>query len=265
MYALLGKTLKHSISPEIHAEIFSEIGIAAEYKLLECTIDDLPQIIARGDYQGLNVTIPYKEEVLQYIDYIDPAAQQIQAINTIAYIDGKICGYNTDYTGFSSLLLKNKIMVQGKKVVILGVGGSAKMVAAYMCNQGAQQVYLVSRNPATKVVATQAKIIDYRELETIERADIIVNTTPCGMYPNIADSAVSRELLKNFQVAIDLIYNPTETVFLRDAREQGLQTVNGLYMLVAQAVHAQEIWQQVKLETAIIERIAKKMQVYYEK
>lgn len=264
MYALLGKTLQHSISPAIHAEIFSELGITAEYKLCECQEQELAVLISSRSYQGFNVTIPYKLVVMQYLDGLDPIASQIQAVNTIAYQSGKICGYNTDYSGFASMLKKNKVEVQGKEVVILGVGGSAKTVATYMFNHGAKKVYLVSRNPE-KLVLEQGELIDYKNLEKLAKADIIINTTPCGMYPNLASCAVDQSILTKFKVAVDLIYNPSQTLFLKFAQDAGLQTINGLYMLVAQAVHAQEIWQGVPISPTVIEKISKKMQVLYEK
>lgn len=265
MYALLGKTLKHSISPEIHTQIFSELAIKAEYKLQECSAEDLERLLNSRRYQGFNVTIPYKIEVMQYLDLLDPIAQQIQAVNTIAYSDQKIIGYNTDYIGFASMLEKYNVVVRDKTVVILGVGGSAKTVVAYMCNQGAKLVYLVSRNPLQKDSDSQAQLIDYATLATLADTDIIVNTTPCGMYPQVDVSAVDKQIIAKFSTAIDLIYNPEQTLFLKFAAEQGLQTINGLYMLVAQAVHAQEIWQNRKIPATIIDKILKKMQVFYEK
>lgn len=264
MYALLGATLKHSLSPQIHAFIFRELGITGEYTLLELNAPQLKEAIGGREYQGFNVTIPYKQEVMQYLDELSPEAEQIGAVNTIKYTADKIIGYNTDYLGFGNMLEANDICVTGKNVVILGLGGSTKTVASYMQNNQAKNIYVASRSAEGKQALPGTKLINYAQLDTLTDLDIVVNATPCGMYPNIDAAPISSAQVAKFKVAVDLIYNPAQTLFLKYAREHGLVHVNGLRMLVAQAVYAQEIWQEQSISADSVQKILTEIGARYE-
>lgn len=243
-YALLGEKLSHSLSPEIHAEIFKALGIKASYTLVETSPTGIEDELSK--YDGLNVTIPYKTEVMKYLDSLSVEAKKIGAVNTI--YEGK--GYNTDYYGFGKMLEINNIPVENQVVYILGTGGASKAVYQYLKDHQAKKIIFVSRNKKGK------HIINYDVLKE-KSGDLIINTTPVGMYPKTEVSPLKRNVIKEFKFAVDLIYNPFETEFLKLAKAEGLKTTNGLYMLVGQAVKAEEIWQNRVIKDDLINKIHK--------
>jgi len=245
-YGLLGEKLSHSKSPEIHNDIFKYLKIEASYDLIETGKENLMKYIKK--YDGLNVTIPYKTEIIKYLKKVDEVAKNINAVNTIY----KEIGYNTDYYGFKKMLEINSIDVQNKIVYILGTGGASKAVFKYLKDNNAKSISFVSRT------IKEENIISYEVLNKVS-GDIIINTTPVGMYPNIDKSPVESAVLKNFKVAIDLIYNPFETEFISISKKLNLKTTNGLYMLIGQAIKAEEIWQECKIDNEEIEKIYEKM------
>lgn len=257
-YGLLGEKLSHSLSPEIHKEIFKKLNIKGSYSLYEVNKNDIDSVIDSIKIlgiNGINVTIPYKNVIMKTLDNISNEAKEIGAVNTICIKNNKSIGYNTDYFGFGEMLKKFNVECRDKNIVILGAGGASKAVVQYFYDNKAKNIYLVSRNPKTVYNKKFIKVISYEELENIKDADIIVNTTPCGMYPNIDNMAINKDILTNYKVAIDIIYNPKETKFLKEARKLGLITVDGLYMLVGQAIKAEEIWNDVKLTNKDLEDI----------
>ena len=256
-FGLLGAKLGHSLSPQIHQIIFEELGLTADYKLIELPAEalgnELPQIAAQ--YNGVNVTIPHKIEVMPFLDSI---AEEAAAI--------KSCGYNTDWLGFGMMLEHNGIEVRGKKAAVLGIGGASRAVLQYLAKGGIDEVLLVSRKPQeipqqvlNICAGAKVRCLSYAELER-ENGDIIINCTPVGMYPKTGVSPVSADVAKNFAAAVDLIYNPAETEFLRMARMAGKTAVNGLLMLAAQAVAAQEIWQGRRLGTDLAVKITQRLE-----
>lgn len=263
-FGLLGETLGHSLSPKIHNLLFQELKIKGDYVLLEVERDELPFFIVKvmGRFDGLNVTIPYKKAVIPYLSNVAKEAASIGAVNTISFQNGETKGYNTDYYGFGFLLSQNHIKVENKKTVVLGSGGAARAVLQYLNDNGAGEILVVSRNPlqsAEDLLEMQLEVpmqfCDYAELDN-RTGDILINCTPVGMFPLVDVSPVSRVIVSRFDAVVDLIYNPTETVFLRYAREEGKRSANGLLMLVAQAVAAEEIWLRRKIEDEIIMKIA---------
>lgn len=259
IYGLIGEKLEHSFSPQIHGEIFKKLGIEGEYKLFELKEEELKPAVLEYKEQGikgLNVTVPYKIKIMPYLDMISAEAEKIGAVNTISLANGVLTGYNTDYNGFGMSLARSSIEVKNKRAVILGTGGASKAVVQYLIDNGARDITYVSRNPGdgAHVSEYSLKTIGYDELESME-GDMIINCTPCGMYPKVDTSPVPYGILKGFDTAVDLIYNPEETLFLRQARESGLKTVNGLYMLVSQAVAAQEIWNGIRLSEPQVDNI----------
>lgn len=260
-YGLLGGKLSHSLSPKIHLLFFKYTGIEGNYSLLETDYADLKNKFQKikNLYQGINVTIPHKVNVLSLVDKVSSEVCQIGAINTIKFKSGIAYGYNTDYFGFARLLEHNNLFVKNKTVAVLGSGGAAYAVIQYLLDQKAKCIYLVTRNTQLgrkKFIHLSefCQIIDYDALNLL-KGDILINCTPVGMYPNINISPVSSNISANFQASVDLIYNPKETLFLQQARKVGKQTANGLFMLVAQAVAAQEIWQDKKYSNDLILRI----------
>lgn len=258
IFGLIGEKLSHSWSPEIHKKIYELLGIDAQYALYEVdkeNIDGVSEALRVLNFSGVNVTIPYKEELLNYVDEVSKEAEKIGAINTILNHDGVLKGYNTDYYGFGRSLEHFNISIKNKRVVVLGSGGAAKAIIQYVIDNNPLDVVLVSRNKnKTKNVFQKFDVIDYEDLKDIS-GDIIINTTPVGMYPNCGVSPISEDIISKFNTAIDLIFNPEETEFLRIAKKKGLKTVNGLYMLVGQAVKAEEIWLNTTIESDVEESI----------
>ncbi|MBQ6820086.1 MAG: shikimate dehydrogenase [Clostridium sp.] len=262
-FGLLGEKLSHSLSPDIHNELLRLINREGAYKLFEVEKNNLKEFIEAIKLlkiKGCNVTIPYKKAVMEYIDIISDEAKSIGAINTISLKDGKLYGYNTDYFGFGYMLKVSNIDVANKIVVILGNGGASRAVLQYLLNNDVLSVYIVSRNPNYHEYNNdKIKVINYKELESID-ADILVNTTPVGMYPNIDSSPVNEEIINKYSALVDIIYNPIETKFLALGKQLNKKTVGGLYMLVGQAVKAEEIWQDIDIEESVIEKIYKKIE-----
>ena len=252
-YGLLGEKLSHSLSPQIHKRIFDLIGIEGAYKLFPIPKDKVKKVgesIKIFGIRGMNVTIPYKKEIMDQLDFISDEARKIGAVNTISLENGKLYGYNTDYCGFGLMLDINNIEVKDKRAVVLGTGGAAKAVVTYLQDKGVKELFLVSRNKMNNR-SDEVNIIDYSDLQSLE-GDLLINTTPVGMYPNIGESPVGEEVIKRFEAIVDLIYNPRETELLRLAKLNGKKSCDGLYMLVGQAVKAQEIWQDMNIDSKVI-------------
>lgn len=231
-YGLLGAKLAHSYSKTIHNYVFKKYNIDATYNLYECREDELSSYILglkNGIYDGFNVTIPYKKTIMQYLDRVDEKALAIGSVNTIYLQDGLAVGTNTDYDGFYDTLKANKIEVLNKHCYVLGTGGASLAITKVLKDMGGK-VYSVSRNPV-------GDILGYGDLEK-RNIDILVNTTPVGMYPNVDESPVSLEIARNAKVVIDIIFNPRPTCLLKMANSN----YDGLHMLIVQALKADEIW-----------------------
>ncbi len=265
-YGLLGGKLGHSLSPKIHELFFKYTDLTGSYTLLETEAEALPERVKnmRTNFSGSNVTIPHKIAVMPLLDSIAPEAQAIGAVNTIKFTAQGAFGYNTDYFGFGRMLEYNKIAVSGKTAVVLGSGGAARAVIKYLADKCAENIYLVTREPSSVdkhflEIAPNLQVIDYAALQDLQ-GDVIINCTPVGMYPKIEASPVNEKVVANFAAAVDLIYNPAQTLFLHYAQAAGKQYVNGLFMLVAQAVAAQEIWQGQTYDSELIVKIMKELE-----
>lgn len=260
-FGLLGKKLSHSLSPLLHSIFFEEMGIEAEYKLYEVAeheIDNFKNYMFENSIEGVNITVPYKKAFLDKLDFISDEAKEIGAINLLYIKDNKFYGDNTDYYGFKQTLLTNQIEPSGKKMAIIGRGGASASVYKVLKDMGAEDIAFYFRKD-------KLSKIEFPEDMT---GDIIINTTPVGMYPNIEDNIVDEQILKKFNIAIDLIYNPLETKFLEIARKNGLKTVNGMEMLIGQALKTDEILYDIvlsnQLREKIIKKIIKRVKEFYE-
>lgn len=226
MYYLIGKSLKHTMSPYIHSQMninYEALEIESEEKLLK--------FLEEKNFLGLNITIPYKETVIKALDYIDEVAKNIGAVNTIVNKNGKLCGYNTDIFGMEYALNYAKIDIKNKNVLILGTGGTAKS-AKFVCQKlGANSISFASR---------QGEINYENCFNTIQ--DIIINTTPVGMYPNNFDSPIDLTKFNKLSGVFDVIYNPLKTSLIMQTESLNLPCGNGLIMLVAQAVAARNLF-----------------------
>ena len=251
-FGLLGKKLSHSLSPLLHKTFFEDIGLKDEYKLYEVDeteIDNFKNYMLENSIEGVNITVPYKKTFLDKLDYISDEAKGIGAINLLYIKDNKFYGDNTDYYGFKYTLTKNDIDVKNKKIAIIGKGGASASVYKVLKDMEAEDItFYFRKNKLSKI-----------EFPENIGGDIIINTTPVGMFPNVEDNLVSKEILKKFKIAIDLIYNPLETKFLKEAKECGLKTINGLDMLIEQALKTDEILYGILLSTQLKKKIRKKI------
>lgn len=273
-FGLLGRVLGHSLSPQIHQALFRALGTEDTYELLEREPEEVASFVQENPegLRGSNVTIPYKETVLPYLAAIAPEAAKIGAVNTLSFTPQGVKGYNTDYLGFDRMLQAAGISLEGAAVTVLGNGGAAKAVLQVLADRRAASIRILVRDRA-KAEDALAHFLAQRPdtlLETYGSAEregrggqVIINTTPVGMFPKVGESPVSAAFTARFAAAVDIIYNPGETRFLADARETGARTYNGLYMLVAQAVASEEIWQQKKMDPELIPEIMKQLEATF--
>ena len=261
-FGLLGAKLGHSISPQIHQEVFRQLGIDATYELIEVPGDRLGEKVAelQRTYRGLNVTIPHKVAVMKSLHAIAPEAKAIGAVNTILFKDGLAKGFNTDYFGFARLLEHNGLVPKEKEVCVLGTGGASRAILQCIKDLQAKNITVISRvvENAPDDIRSRYTVKTYEDLKLMS-GDLLINCTPVGMYPNVGVSPVNDYVMKTFAAAVDIIYNPAETAFMKLARQQGKPAVNGLFMLVAQAVAADEIWLERKLDSGLIADVTEKM------
>lgn len=238
-YGLIGRELSHSFSPAYFAEKFESKRIHATYTAFPLEhIDQFPSLIQSRKLNGLNVTIPYKESIIKFLDILDPAAEAIGAVNTIRFVDDKLYGYNTDYKGFYDSLTPIITSRQINAALILGTGGASKAIR-YALDQLHIPCIHVSRNPTEKQIG-------YHDIHSsiIEKHLLIINTTPLGTYPNIDQYPdIPYEHLTKEHILYDLVYNPPETAFMKNGKQYGATVVNGYQMLTNQAELAWEIWQ----------------------
>lgn len=237
---LLGRTLGHSYSPAIH-------GLLAdyEYRLYEKEPEELGDFLRHGDWDGLNVTIPYKKAVLPYCDLLDPLARELGSVNTLVRLgDGRLLGANTDTWGFDQMLGRAGVQCEGKKALVLGSGGASATVQSILRLAGAE-VVVISRTGAD----------NYENLDRHRDARLLVNTTPVGMYPHNGESPVSLSRLPELEAVLDVVYNPARTALILEAETRGIPCESGLWMLVNQAVRASELWTQKEIPPEKIEQV----------
>lgn len=245
-YGLIGEHLSHSFSKEIHEQLASY-----KYELCEIAREDLGDFLEKRDFCAINVTMPYKCEVIPYLDYISTEALKLQAVNVIVNRGGNLHGYNTDYLGMRDLILRSDILLEGKKVLILGTGATSRTSELVCKNLGASEVIFVSRS-------AKKGAITYDEAKALHsNADIIVNTTPVGMYPNSYASPLNIEDFTNLIAVFDAVYNPLRTELTIKALNNKIHSESGLYMLVSQAVHAVEFFLDTKMDDGKTDEVFK--------
>ena len=245
---LLGRKLGHSYSPQIHAHLGDY-----PYTLFEKEPEELEDFLKNGDFTGINVTVPYKKDVIPYLDELSPRAGRLGAVNTIVRRDGKLIGHNTDFFGFEMMVKASGLEMSGKKVLVLGSGGASMPVVAVLKEQGAH-VVVISRSGEN----------NYQNLHLHADASVIVNTTPVGMYPNVGVSPIDLDLFPKLEGVLDIIFNPARTQILLDAEKKGLVAMNGLLMLVAQAKEAAEWFTGAHIEDDVIPAIHRALRMQME-
>jgi len=240
-YGCIGKKLTHSFSKEIHARLADY-----EYELIELTEEEIKPFFEQKAFAAINVTIPYKQTVIPYLDSVSDIAKRIGAVNTIVNKDGKLYGYNTDYYGMKALIERVGLDLEGKKVLVLGTGGTSKTAGVVAADMGATEILTVSRRKTEEYITYEDAVKYHGD------ANIIINTTPSGMYPDCDSKPIDVSCFSKLEGVIDAVYNPLCTNLVSDAKARGIKAECGLYMLVMQAVVAVEKF----LETEIPKKIA---------
>ena len=238
-YGCIGKKLTHSFSKEIHKRLADY-----EYELIELSEEALPSFLTKREFAAVNVTIPYKQTVIPYLDEMSAIARRVGAVNTIVNRDGKLCGYNTDYDGLKALTMRLNLDFQDKKVLVLGTGGTSKTACVLAADLGAAEVLTVSRRQTEEHITYAQAMTDHAD------AQVIINTTPCGMFPDGDSTPIDLAPFTQLEGVIDAIYNPLRTNLILDATERGIRAEGGLYMLVTQAVVAAEKFLGVDMDRA---------------
>lgn len=237
------------MSKILHTKYFDEKNTDDTYDLIEINKNnfdtEFKDILQKG-YNGLNVTIPYKTAVIPYLDCLSDEAEKIGAVNTIKIENGRLTGYNTDFFGIIKTFERYDIEIKNKSVTILGTGGASRAVYEACSHLGAKEIAFVSRDKKM-----HNGILTKTYCDTLF-GDVLINATPVGMYPNVDSSPISEI---NFAAVFDLIYNPKETQLLKNARNLGKKAVNGLYMLIAQGIYSQCIWNNTEIENEIIDKV----------
>ena len=256
-YGLIGEKLGHSYSKIIHETLADYT-----YDLIPLTKEEFIPFMEKKDFTAINVTIPYKKAVIPYLDELHPLANEIGAVNTIVNRDGHYIGYNTDFYGFKYMLQHNGIRIEGKKCLVLGDGGTSQTVQAVIKHLGASEIFVVSRKASNEefmdsVVSKATGRIRTISYETCYAehtdAEVILNTTPAGMYPNIDASPLDLTTFIKCEAVIDAIFNPRKTKLALQAESLGIKAVTGLEMLVAQAKQAIEYFLDKQIDDKVID------------
>lgn len=244
-YGLIGEKLGHSVSKEIHEKLTDYT-----YEPHPLSREEFAPFMEAKDFRAINVTIPYKQEVIPYLAHMDDAARAIGAVNTIVNRDGELCGYNTDLPGFVYMVKKNHIDMQNKKVIVLGNGGASQAVQAGVRQLGAAKMIIVGNR------TMKEGMITYEECFAQHAdAQIVVNTSPVGMFPNVDASPIDLTHFPKCEAVIDIIANPLVTKLTAQAKELGMIGITGLEMLVAQAKYAAEIFLNTTIPDARIDEV----------
>ena len=253
-YGLIGEHLGHSFSKQIQTRIAEIENVKDyDYQLVELDKEEFKEFMEKKDFKGINVTIPYKKDVIPYLDEMDESAKAIGAVNTIINVDGKLKGYNTDFGGFLYMVKAHNVHMEGKKVLIIGNGGACAAVKAVCKHENAKDIVIVSRS-------ANRGAISYNEMYTSHLdADIVVNTSPVGMFPNIVNAPIDVSWFHKLECVLDVVYNPILTRLCFEAQEADIKRVIGLEMLIAQAKYAFEIFENISFDDSIIDEIKKEM------
>ena len=247
-FGLIGKTLKHSYSVEIHNMIADY-----DYELLEISESELPDFFKKREFSGINVTIPYKEKIFPFLNELSETVRYTGAVNTVLNRNGRLLGDNTDFYGMLSLIKHSGINLKGKKVLILGTGGTSKTARAVAQHLDAAEIIFVSRTKKEDSITYCEAIRNHSD------AQIIINTTPSGMFPNSDGLPIGTDIFTELDGVIDVIYNPIRTNLVLDAQEKGILAEGGLYMLVAQAVYASSLFLDTEPNESLIDLTYRKI------
>lgn len=243
-YGLIGEKLGHSFSKEIHEKLADY-----QYNITPLTREEFPEFMKARDFKAINVTIPYKCDVIPYLDEMDSNAKNIGAVNTIVNKEGKLIGHNTDFSGFLYMVEHHKVTIEGKKILVVGNGGASKAVIAVLNHLQAKEIIIIDIVSGPGVITKEEAVKNHTDVE------VIINTSPVGMYPNVDQSPIDLTLFPHCKAVLDIIYNPLQTKLTKQASELGMQAVNGLEMLVGQAKYAVEFFLDKSIDDDVIDPI----------
>lgn len=265
-YLVIGHPISHSLSPLMHQAALEYHHLNAHYYAVELYNDDISDFVSwlnRDSFLGCNITLPYKQLFVDIVDKVDPFAESVGVINTIAKKGSELIGYNTDVHGFLKPLERYRDEIEGSAAIVFGTGGASKAVKSGLISAGISTIIFVTRNLGSLAVENfeddliDIQYIDYSQWPAyVEDVSLLVNSTPLGMYPNRIQSPVKKSessLLKD-KICYDLVYNPMDTTFLKYARDAGAQTIHGLHMLVHQGDQSFKIWTGESFPLEIIYR-----------
>lgn len=243
-YGLIGEKLGHSFSKEIHEKLADY-----QYNITPLTREEFPEFMKARDFKAINVTIPYKCDVIPYLDEMDSNAKSIGAVNTIVNKEGKLIGHNTDFSGFLYMVEHHKVTIEGKKILVIGNGGASKAVIAVLNHLQAKEIIIIDIVSGPSVITKEEAVKNHTDV------DVIINTSPVGMYPNVDQSPIDLTLFPHCKAVLDIIYNPLQTKLTKQASELGMQAINGLEMLVGQAKYAVEFFLDKSIDDDVIDPI----------
>ncbi|MCT4631784.1 MAG: shikimate dehydrogenase [Firmicutes bacterium] len=254
---LIGSDVSESKSPQIHNYIYDKLDINCRYlnfSLNENELSDFVTSVKTLKIPGFNVTIPYKEKIIGLLDEIDDTARKIGAVNTVKNLDGKLIGYNTDGAGYVMSLKNNKVDIKGKKILVIGAGGAARGILFFLSKENPKSIHIMNRTKKNaEIVIDELKNyyndIEYGHYDDKEEYDIIINTTSIGMKSSDSPYLFTG---KERAVVSDIVYNPRETRILKEAKDMGLKTVEGIEMLIYQAILADEIWFDTSIDSGVL-------------
>lgn len=270
---IIGYPLSHSLSPIIHNACYDRLSLNWCYVPFEAksdiSVDSLLKYARESNIAGLNVTMPYKETVLSMIDELTPEAQKIGAVNTIKISNNKTVGYNTDAIAIMKVLKEEYgKSLKNKTVVLLGAGGVAKAAAYVICSLGCNKIFVVNRteekaDKLKKIFKSEIADIDLiasnstNLIHVVQGADIVINATPIGMFPNVENVPINTECLGTGQFVMDLIYHPAKTRFVKEATRKGSKTIGGVPMFINQAAESFKIWTGISPPKGVMEAVIK--------
>jgi shikimate dehydrogenase len=274
---VIGHPIEHSMSPVMHNAALKDLHLDYIYLAFDVSSKDLEKVVIRlrkHDIKGINVTIPHKERIMLYLDQIDPLAEKIGAVNTVKNVNGCLIGKNTDAYGAKKALIDAGCKIKGKKVLVLGAGGAARAIS-FALSKEIDEIFISNRTEK-RAIELAKDLTDKMKITAIGKdssketlksltndVDILINTTPVGMYPDVNQTPISKELLTDHLFVFDIIYNPLKTQFLKDASEIGCKILNGIDMFINQGALAFEWWTDktpnIKLmKEKIVEGLGKK-------
>ncbi len=249
-YGLIGKKLGHSFSKTIHERIGNY-----DYEMKELNENEFISFMNKKEFKGINVTLPYKEKVIPYLNHVSSTAKRINAVNVVINKNGLLYGYNTDYDGFKAMINYNHIQIKDKVVLILGTGGTSKTTTAVIQDLGVKKIIYASSS-------FKEGSITYQEISSYyDEVEVIINTTPKEMYPNNDQEIISLDNFSSLEAVIDVIYNPLKTNLILKAEQKKIKSCNGLYMLVAQAIFARELFIDKKVDDNLIKKVYEELRL----